>query len=94
MDGYCDEHSAHRRAIDQHDRRLDAHGGQLDAINESLAVLKEIEQQNQERIDEINERVSRLEAAPGKRWEAAVSYVITFALALALGAVAAHAGLQ
>ena len=51
MDEVCMEHSAHARAIRKHDERLDAHGRQLDTLAETLAALKEIERQNQERID-------------------------------------------
>ena len=56
----CPKHSAHERAILQHDKRLDAHGAQLDAVNETLAALKEIERQNQERIDAMDSRIAEL----------------------------------
>ena len=48
---HCDNHAEHTRAIGVHDKRLDSHGGQIDDIKETLAALKEIERQNQERID-------------------------------------------
>ena len=48
---HCPEHSAHERAIEQHDHRLDTHGKSLDTLSETLAALREIERQNQERID-------------------------------------------
>ena len=50
-----------------HDKRLDSHGGQIDDIKETLAALREIERQNQERIDRMDERIAALEAVPAKR---------------------------
>ena len=64
MEQHCPEHSAHGRAIREHDTQLDAHGEQLDKLNETLAALKEIERQNQERIDSMGERIAALESVP------------------------------
>lgn len=69
MDEMCLEHSAHARAIGKHDERLDAHGRQLDTLAETLAALKEIERQNQERIDAMDSRIAELEAQPAERWD-------------------------
>lgn len=69
MGDVCMEHSAHARAIEKHDERLDSHGRQLDTLAETLAALKEIERQNQERIDAMDSRIAELEAQPAKRWD-------------------------
>lgn len=88
----CPKHSAHERAIRQHDKRLDTHGAQLDAVNETLAALKEIERQNQERLDGHDDRISALESAPAKRWDTVTNYALTAFLALVCGLVAGHFG--
>ena len=88
----CPKHSAHERAIRQHDKRLDAHGAQLDAENETIAALKEIERQNQERLDGHDDRISALESAPAKRWDTVTNYALTAFLALVCGLVAGHFG--
>ena len=94
MEGSCAQHSAHVRAIGAHDRRLDSHSKQIDehqeqlsALNETLAALKEIERQNQQRIDAMDERLAVLEARPAKRWEELVDKVVW----LFVGAVLAYA---
>ena len=93
MEQHCPEHSAHDRAIREHDTQLDAHGEQLDKLNETLAALKEIERQNQERIDSMGERVAALESVPAGRWQKATDYVLAAVLGLAVGMMAAHIGL-
>lgn len=93
MDETCKEHSAHARAIEKHDERLDAHGRQLDTLAETLAALKEIERQNQERIDAIEGRVSQLESVPNERWEKAVTVAITGVVGAAVGMALAAAGM-
>ena len=85
MDEHCADHSAHERAIKTHDKRLDAHGSQLDALNETLAALKEIERQNQQRIDDIDMRVSAVELKPGRRWDELVSRALLVAMAAIAG---------
>ena len=85
MDDHCEEHSAHARAISSFDKRLDAHGSQLDALNETLAALKEIERQNQQRIDDIDMRVTAVEQKPGKRWDELVSRALLVAMAAIAG---------
>lgn len=90
----CTEHSAHARAIEQHDKRLDSHGEQLDDIRETLAALREIERQNQQRLDAQDERIAALEAKPSKRWETATNYVLTAGIALLMGYIAATAGIS
>ena len=92
MDETCKEHSAHERAIGKHDERLDAHGRQLDTLAETLAALKEIERQNQERLDGHDDRISALESAPAKRWDTVTNYALTAILALVCGLVAGHFG--
>lgn len=90
----CNEHSAHARAIDQHDRRLDAHGEQLDKLSETLSALKEIEKQNQLRLDGHDERLSALEAAPARRWENLTNYLLTAVVGMFLGIVMSHFGIN
>ena len=87
------EHSAHARAIGKHDERLDAHGRQLDTLGETLATLKEIERQNQERIDALEGRVSQLESVPNERWEKAVTVAITGVVGAVVGMALAAAGM-
>lgn len=89
----CDEHIAHHRALDIHDKRLDNHGMQLDKLNETLAALKEIERQNQERIDALDKRMTELESVPARRWDTVVNYVLTAALGIVAGIIAAHFGI-
>lgn len=93
MEQHCPEHSAHDRAIREHDTQLDAHGEQLDKLNETLAALKEIERQNQERIDSMGERVAALESVPASRWQKATDYVLAAVLGLAVGMMTANIGL-
>ena len=90
MEQHCPEHSAHGRAIREHDTQLDAHGEQLDKLNETLAALKEIERQNQERIDSMGERIAALESVPASRWQKATDYVLAAVLGLAVGMMAAN----
>lgn len=87
---HCPEHSAHERAILEHDEQL----AQLGAINETLAALREIERQNQERIDAMGERIDALESVPAARWQKATDYVLAAVLGLAVGAMAASIGLS
>lgn len=93
MEQHCPEHSAHDRAIREHDTQLDAHGEQLDKLNETLAALKEIERQNQERIDSMGEHIAALESVPASRWQKATDYVLAAVLGLAVGMMAANIGL-
>lgn len=92
MDDRCADHSAHERAIGSHDKRLDAHGSQLDALNETLAALKEIERQNQQRIDDIDMRVTAVEQKPGKRWDDLVSKTLLVATAAIAGYALSYIG--
>ena len=92
MDEFCPEHSAHKRAIAHHDSRLDAHGEQLDKLNETLAALKEIERQNQERIDKMDARIAALESVPAARWNKATDYALTAMLGAVVGFAASHLG--
>ena len=90
---HCPEHSAHKMSIEQHDHRLDEHGKSLDALSESLAVLREIERQNQERIDRMDERLAALESEPADKWRRTSDYVLTAILGVVLGLVASNLGL-
>lgn len=92
MDERCPDHSAHERAIKTHDKRLDAHGEQLDALNETLAALREIEKQNQQRIDDIERRVSNVEAKPGERWDGLVDRALMVAIAAIAGYALSYIG--
>lgn len=90
---HCPEHSAHERAIEQHDHRLDTHGKSLDTLSETLAALREIERQNQERIDRMDERLAALESEPADKWRRTSDYVLTAILGVVLGFVASNLGL-
>lgn len=90
---HCPEHSAHERAIEQHDHRLDAHGESLDRLTETLSALREIERQNQERIDRVDERLAALESEPADKWRKTSDYVLTAILGVVLGLVASNFGL-
>ena len=90
---HCDNHAEHTRAIGVHDKRLDSHGGQIDDIKETLAALKEIERQNQERIDRMDERIAALEAVPAKRWDSLVGYALTALAGGVAGMAMAQMGL-
>lgn len=90
---HCPEHSAHERAIEEHDKQFAETGRELSTINETLAALKEIERQNQERIDSMGERLAELENVPASRWQKAMDYVIAAVLGLAIGMMAANIGL-
>ena len=94
MEQHCPEHSAHDRAIREHDSQLGSHGEQLDKLNETLAALKEIERQNQERIDGMSERLASLESVPAARWQKATDYVLVAVLGLVIGMMASHIGLS
>lgn len=94
MDGHCPEHSAHERAISSHDKRLDSHSQSLDALMETLATLKEIEHQNQERIDRMDERLAEIEAKPAKRWDAVLDKALTVVIAAVLGFALAQIGIN
>lgn len=85
---HCPEHSAHERAIREHDGQL----AQLGAINETLAALREIERQNQERIDAMGERLDALESVPADRWNKVVDCALTCALGIAIGFMASSIG--
>ena len=94
MEGHCQEHSAHERAIAQHDKRLDGHSQSLDALMETLATLKEIERQNQERIDCIDERLAEIEAKPARRWDAVADKALTVVMGGVLGFALAQIGIS
>ena len=93
MDELCQDHSAHSLSIELHDKRLDAHSVQLDKLSENLVRLTEIEHQNQLRIDKVDERLVALESVPADKWHKASDYVLTAALGLVIGVVAANTGL-
>lgn len=98
---HCPEHSAHDRAIREHDKQFEEADGrfaatseQLGTINETLAALREIERQNQQRIDAMGERLDALENVPADRWQKATDYVLAAVLGLAIGAMASSIGLS
>ena len=104
---HCPEHSAHDRAIRDHDKQFEktekqfaesdsrfaATSEQLGAINETLAALREIERQNQVRIDALGERIDALENVPSDRWNKVVDYALTCVLGIAIGFMASQIGL-
>lgn len=100
--GRCPDHSAHERAIAVHDKRLDAHGDAIDDLRTAIVKLTDIERQNQTRIDamedalreakeSMDERISQLEARPGRRWDTAVTVVVTASLTTAVNLLTAQA---
>lgn len=100
MDGQCAQHSAHERAIAAHDRRLDSHSERIDdhqeqlsALNETLAALKEIERQNQQRIDAMEGRLALIEAKPARRWEDMADRALWALVAAAVGWALANVGI-
>ena len=104
---HCPEHSAHDRAIREHDKQFEktdrhfeeadsrfaATSEQLGTINETLAALREIEHQNQQRIDAMGERLDALENVPADRWNKVVDYALTCVLGIAIGFMASQIGL-
>ena len=97
---HCPEHSAHDRAIRDHDKQFEKTdrqfaetSEQLGTINETLAALREIERQNQQRIDAIGERLDALENVPADRWNKVVDYALTCVLGIAIGFMASNIGL-
>lgn len=97
---HCPEHSAHDRAIRDHDKQFEeadrqfaATGEQINAITETLAALREIEHQNQQRIDAMGERLDALENVPADRWNKVVDYALTCVLGIAIGFMASNIGL-
>lgn len=90
---HCPEHSAHERAIEEHDKQFAETGRELGTINETLAALREIEHQNQQRIDAMGERLDALENVPADRWNKVVDYALTCVLGIAIGFMASNIGL-
>lgn len=90
---HCEDHSAHERAIRVHDKRLDSHGKQIDIALETLSAIKEIERQNQERIDALEERIASLEAMPSQRWDTLVKALVTGVVGAVVGFCLAQIGL-
>ena len=97
----CSAHSAHQRAIAQHDKRLDAHGDEINNLRECVVRLTSLQESNA-KWQESNakwhevaeERIAALEAAPAKRWDNFVNYVVTAVVALVVGIVAGQIGLN
>lgn len=92
MTDFCDEHSAHRRAIATHDKRLDAHGGEIDELRECVVRLTALQEAHTAWQADADERISALEAAPGRRWDALANYMLTGGAGLLLGLLASHIG--
>jgi hypothetical protein len=90
----CSTHSAHQRAIAQHDKRLDAHGDEIDNLRECVVRLTSLQESNAKWKDVAEERIAALEAAPSKRWDNLVNYVVTAIVALVIGMVAGQIGLN
>ena len=96
---HCPEHSAHDRAIRDHDKQFEEAdrqfaetSEQLGTINETLAALREIEHQNQQRIDAMGERLDALENVPADRWNKVADYALTCVLGIAIGFMASSIG--
>lgn len=90
----CSTHSAHQRAIAQHDKRLDAHGDEIEDLRECVVRLTSLQESNAKWEDVAEKRIAALEAAPSKRWDNLVNYVITAIVALVVGVVAGQIGLN
>ena len=97
----CPDHSAHARAILQHDKLFDAHDDEIDNLRECVVRLTALQESNA-KWQESNakwqevaaERIAALEAAPAKRWDNLVNYVVTAIVALVIGIVAGQIGLN
>lgn len=90
----CSTHSAHQRAISQHDKRLDAHGDEIENLRECVVRLTSLQESNAKWKEAAEERIAALEAAPSKRWDNLVNYVVTAIVALVIGMVAGQIGLN
>lgn len=90
----CSTHSAHQRAIAQHDKRLDAHGDEIENLRECVVRLTSLQESNAKWQEVAEERIAALEAAPSKRWDNLVNYVVTAIVALVIGMVAGQIGLN
>ena len=90
----CPDHSAHARAILQHDKRLDAYGEEIDNLRECVVRLTALQESNVKWQEVAEERIAALEAAPAKRWDNLVNYVVTAIVALVIGIVAGQIGLN
>lgn len=84
---HCMDHASHVRAISTHDKRLDSHSATLDQMSETLVTLREIERQNQRRIDALESALADLAGKPGRRWEALVTQAITLITGAVFGLV-------
>lgn len=82
----CRSHQAH----DEHLKRNDARIGNLESrqsdIKDCLNELKEISRTSERRLEQMENRIAAIEAAPGKRWE----HVTNYALAAAVGGLVGY----
>lgn len=97
MPEYCQEHSAHQRAIRVHDERMAAHGKELDDLRECVVRLTALqESQAKEYAEwrhEAEARLSAIESAPVKRWETITAAALTAMVGAVVGFIAANIGL-
>lgn len=96
-DSFCTDHSAHVRAIGAHDKRLDKHSERIDGNTERidgvltlLERLTLIEEQNSERLDDIDSRLDALEAVPKKRYETLIASLTSLVLGAAFGVLTSY----
>lgn len=96
MPEYCQEHSAHQRAIRVHDERMEKHGRELDDLRECVVRLTALqESQAKEYAEwrhEAEARLSAIENAPAKRWETATTAMLTAIVGALVGFVAGQIG--
>lgn len=90
MPDFCQDHTAHRQAIERNNNRLDSHSKQIDAVKDEqvsmqilLQKLTDIQGQNTTLLAELEQRVSDLEEQPVK----AVQRIKDAALAAFGGAI-------
>lgn len=98
MDGYCAEHSAHKRAIRVHDERMDQHGKELDDLRECVVRLTALQETQREEFSEwrlsTEARLAAIENAPVKRWETITTATLTAVVGAVVGFVAAQIGVM
>lgn len=76
---------AHSRAIEMHDKRLDAHSADIHKMQQLLVKLTQIEEQNQARINAVEQRLAEIDTRPAKRWDTLVVAVLTAVVAGMVG---------
>lgn len=90
----CLGNPAHSRAIEMHDKRLDAHSADIHEMQKLLVKLTQIEEQNQARINAVEQRLAEIDARPAKRWDTLAVAVLTAVVAGMVGYLLRGLGLE